>query len=193
MNNPAENYENNQNFTTNWQTEVVTLNASSEQEFTSDETMNEKLTTNSENNQHLKKQINVLLSKLKQSYHVIKNERVEKQNTVALLKKKLHEIHNLHSKINTMNETIKCCQEHISIERENYHATKNKTVYLTSNLQAAEKTIKQKDILIENLKTEHEKSMRKAKILIDEFYQYKFLEETTYYEERELIEEENNI
>lgn len=184
MNNTAANNENNQSCTINWVKEIAALDSPPAPEFTSYNAMTET---------QLKNQINALLAKLKQSYHVIKSERAEKQNTVTLLKEKLHEINNLHNKINTMNETIRCCQEHITINCENYHVIKNKMAYLTTQLQAAEKALNQKDTVIQNLKTDHEESMRKAKMLIDEFYQHKFLADITYSEERELIETENNL
>ena len=125
-------------------------------------------------------QADVLLAKLQEAYQVIKKERQDKQKILLLLKDKLAETKTLHFKINKMHENIKCCQEHISIERDNHQASKNKITYVVEKLQAAEQTIQQQNKTIQTLKAEHEESMRKTKLLIEEFYRYKFLEEITY-------------
>ena len=126
--------------------------------------------------QALMQQISTLNKKLYQAQELITKERTEKQNTIKLLKIKINEIHSLHTKFKQMSDNIKCRQEHIAIEQNNYKSAKNKIAYLITKLQEAEKIIQQKNKTIYNLKTEHEESMRRAKILIEEFYQHKLLE-----------------
>jgi chromosome segregation ATPase len=139
--------------------------------------------------QALIQQINILNKKLHQSQEIITKERTEKQNTIKLLKTKVNEINNLHTKFNQMNENIKCRQEHIAIEQNNYKNAKNKIAYLITKLREAEKIIQQKNKAIHDLKIDHEESMRRAKILIEEFYQDKFFEEPVYQEFDEIHED----
>ena len=127
-----------------------------------------------------REQIAYLNTKLQQACSALGNERLAKQNAIKLLKEKLHELQKLQLKINKMNENIKCCQEHISIERNNYATAKSKIAYLSTKLHAAVNTITQKNSVINSLQTEHAESMRRTKMLIEEFYRYKFLEEVTY-------------
>ncbi len=175
-----DNFEYKPSITENWR-ELSELEPKLPNQTTSTyEDLDDSFITPAKNNKTLKEQVDSLSTKLLQAYNIIKKERAEKQNTVKLLKAKLHELQSLHFKINKMNENIKCCQEHIAIERNNYKTTENKMTYITSKLQAAEKTISQKDKIIQNLKVEHEESMRRTKMLIEEFYRYKFLEEITY-------------
>ena len=139
--------------------------------------------------QALIQQINALNKKLHLAQEIITRERVEKQNSIKLLKTKVNEIHNLHIKFNQMNENIKCRQEHIAIEQNNYKTAKNKITFLVTKLQEAEKIVQQKNKTIHDLKIEHEESMRRAKIIIEEFYRDKFFEEPLYQEFDEIQED----
>lgn len=128
-------------------------------------------------NLSLLQQVNILTQQLHNSKELLNKYRLEQQHQEKLLQNKNTEIQNLYFKIKHMNNNIKCQQEHIKIEQNNYKNAKNKITYLLSKLQQTEQALQRKEQIIHNLKTEHETTMGRTQILIEEFYKDKFFAE----------------